>query len=191
MPKRSPEHMRERRKQILDAAIECVLKKGWARTTVDDVATRARLSKGGIYVHFANKRELLVGIAKRNIEEIETLANLSTFKDLRRMLLAGINLLASPRGHAIATSNLEFQLEAARDPELQQIFRAGAARLIEVFSRVVQRLRPDLAASEASTTALTLILLIEGIRSFRVLSDAVSKTQLRGAIERQLKTLRR
>jgi AcrR family transcriptional regulator len=191
MPKRSSEHMRDRRERILDAAVECSLKKGWARTTVDDVAAFARLSKGGIYVHFANKRELLVGIAKRNLEEIETLVNLNTLRDLRRILLDGIDSLASRRGRAIAITNLEFQLEAARDTELRDLYRVGSARLIEVFLLVVRRLRPDLTASEASTAALSLIFLVEGIRSFRALSDAASKAQMREAVERQLQTLQR
>jgi AcrR family transcriptional regulator len=189
MPKRSAKHMGERRKRILDAALECALSKGWGRTTIDDVASRAGLSKGGVYVHFANKRELLVGIVKSNVEAVETLAGFTKFKDLRRMLLAGMDFLSSPRGQAVAISNLEFQLEAARDPELQQMLRAGAARMVEVFTLVVKRLRPDLAASEAATAALSLILLVEGVRSFRAFSDAVSKAQLRAAMQRQLEAL--
>ena len=165
------------------------MSKGWGRTTIDDVASKAGLSKGGVYVHFANKRELLAGIVKSNVEAVETLTQLTTFKDLRRMLLDGINLLWSARGHAIAIGNFDLQLEAIRDPELQQMMRDGAARMIEVFSLVVRRLRPDLPASEASTAALSLILLLEGIRSFRAVSDAASKAQLRAAIERQLEIL--
>ena len=189
MPKRSATHMGERRKKILDAALECALSKGWGRTTIDDVASHAGLSKGGVYVHFANKRELLVGIVKSNVEAVETLASFTQYKDVRRMLLRGMDFLSSPKGQAVAISNLEFQLEAARDPELQQMLRTGAARMVEVFTLVVKRLRPDLTASEAATAALSLILLVEGVRSFRAFSDAASKAQLRAAMERQLEAL--
>jgi TetR/AcrR family transcriptional regulator, repressor for uid operon len=189
MPKRSATHMGERRKKILDAALECALSKGWGRTTIDDVASHAGLSKGGVYVHFANKRELLVGIVKSNVEAVETLASFTTYKDVRRMLLRGMDFLSSPKGQAVAISNLEFQLEAARDPELQQMLRTGAARMVEVFTLVVKRLRSDLSASEAATAALSLILLVEGVRSFRAFSDAASKAQLRAAMERQLEAL--
>src|SRR5580704_9690888 len=127
MPKRSAEHMGERRGQILDAALKCALSKGWGRTTIDEVAAEAGVSKGGLYVHFANKRELLVGIIKRNVEEVETLTSFTKYKDLHRMLLAGMEFLSSARGHAVAISNLEFQLEAVRDPELRQMLRDGAA----------------------------------------------------------------
>jgi BetI-type transcriptional repressor, C-terminal len=133
---------------------------------------------------------VLGGIIRRNVEQVETLTGLTTYKDLRRMLLKGMEFFGSARGHAVSISNLEFQLEAARDPELQEMLRAGAARMVEVFTLVVQRLRPDLPAAETSAVALSLILLVEGVRSFRAFSDAASKAQLRAAMERQLETLR-
>jgi AcrR family transcriptional regulator len=53
---------RERRKQILDAAQQCFLQFGYAKTSMDDVAKRANLSRPLIYLKFKSKQDLLRGI---------------------------------------------------------------------------------------------------------------------------------
>lgn len=62
----------ERRKQarpgeLLGAALELFVDKGYAATRLDDVATRAGVSKGTLYLYFANKEELLKAVVRENI----------------------------------------------------------------------------------------------------------------------------
>ncbi len=49
----------QRRQDILDAARQEFFERGFHRPTVDDVASRAELSKGTIYLYFASKEEIL------------------------------------------------------------------------------------------------------------------------------------
>jgi AcrR family transcriptional regulator len=53
---------RERKKQILDAALVCFLQFGYAKTSMDDVARKANLSRPLIYLKFKSKQDLLRGI---------------------------------------------------------------------------------------------------------------------------------
>jgi AcrR family transcriptional regulator len=53
---------RERRRQILAAALQCFLQFGYAKTSMDDVAKKANLSRPLIYLKFKSKRELFWGI---------------------------------------------------------------------------------------------------------------------------------
>jgi AcrR family transcriptional regulator len=53
--KRRPEH---RPGQIIEAALEVFGKKGLARTRLEDIAARAGVSKGTIYLYFENKEAL-------------------------------------------------------------------------------------------------------------------------------------
>jgi TetR/AcrR family transcriptional regulator, transcriptional repressor of aconitase len=53
---------RERRQQILDAALQCFLQFGYAKTSMDDVAKRAHLSRPLIYLKFKSKQDLVRGI---------------------------------------------------------------------------------------------------------------------------------
>lgn len=58
----------ERRGQILEAAMECFIRNGYAHTRVDDIAREAGLSKGGIYFHFNSKREIFDALQDVEIE---------------------------------------------------------------------------------------------------------------------------
>jgi TetR/AcrR family transcriptional regulator, transcriptional repressor of aconitase len=49
-----------RRQAVVDAALECFLQYGFAKTSLDDIAKRARLSRPLLYLLFRNKEELFV-----------------------------------------------------------------------------------------------------------------------------------
>ena len=50
----------ERPREILQAALETFSAKGFAATRLDDVAARAGITKGTIYVYFGSKEELFI-----------------------------------------------------------------------------------------------------------------------------------
>ncbi len=52
----------ERYDQILAAAKACFLARGYFATRVDEIAREAGLSKGGVYFHFASKREIFMAL---------------------------------------------------------------------------------------------------------------------------------
>lgn len=66
MTKHLPEE--ERRRQILDAARVCFVKSGYSPTKMDDIATEAGLSKGGLYFHYKSKRDLFIALLLREYE---------------------------------------------------------------------------------------------------------------------------
>jgi TetR/AcrR family transcriptional regulator, transcriptional repressor for nem operon len=55
------------RTRILDAAEKLVLDKGFAGTSVDDVISAARTTKGGFFHHFPTKRELAHALVERYV----------------------------------------------------------------------------------------------------------------------------
>src|SRR5512147_1085226 len=54
-----------RRNQILDAATQVFAEKGFHDATIRQVAKRAGIADGTIYLYFENKDELLIGIMDR------------------------------------------------------------------------------------------------------------------------------
>jgi AcrR family transcriptional regulator len=56
------ERDQRRRQQILDAALQCFLQFGYAKTSIDDIAQRANLSRPLIYLKFRSKQDLVRGI---------------------------------------------------------------------------------------------------------------------------------
>lgn len=63
---------RERRKEarpgeLLDAALELFVEKGFAATRAEEVAARAGVSKGTLFLYFPSKEELLKAVVRENI----------------------------------------------------------------------------------------------------------------------------
>ena len=56
--------------EVLDAALAVFGEKGFAATKVDDIARRAGVSKGTVYLYFASKEALLEGIVQRAVAPI-------------------------------------------------------------------------------------------------------------------------
>lgn len=59
------------RDKIIDAAHHMFALKGYPKTTINDIITQAKCSKGGFYHHFANKNELLDAILNSYVKELE------------------------------------------------------------------------------------------------------------------------
>lgn len=62
------ERRKERRPaELLAAALDLFVERGYAATRLDDVAARAGVSKGTLYLYFANKEELFKALVRENI----------------------------------------------------------------------------------------------------------------------------
>ncbi len=74
MPRDTADHQRpqdasrrdERAHRILDAAGELVLRLGYDKTTVDDVARQAGVAKGTIYLHWNTREALFAALLRRD-----------------------------------------------------------------------------------------------------------------------------
>jgi AcrR family transcriptional regulator len=124
---------------LLDAARELFAKDGYAATSLDAVVTRAGVTKGALYHHFAGKRELFEAVFVR---EQERLAE-GLEQAFAREKDPWEGLQASCRGF----------IDIALDPELQRIvlvdsFSAlGFAAVRELETDLLDRLRAALQMS--------------------------------------------
>ena len=65
-------HQRERRKQdrpgeLLEAALDLFVEKGYAATRVEEVALRAGVSKGTLFLYFPSKEDLFKAVVRENV----------------------------------------------------------------------------------------------------------------------------
>ena len=72
----------ERPKQILEAALAVFAERGLADARLDDIARRAGLSKGTIYLYFANKEELFREVVRGSV--IESIARAEAFFEIEK-----------------------------------------------------------------------------------------------------------
>ena len=63
MPRVSEAHRYSRRRQILDAAIECFARRGFQRTSMEDIIRESNLSTGAIYSYFQSKDQIIEALA--------------------------------------------------------------------------------------------------------------------------------
>ncbi len=61
------EARRRRADQLLDIASELLLRAGYRRVTVDDIAGRAGVGKGTVYLHWKSRDELLLAVLQREV----------------------------------------------------------------------------------------------------------------------------
>jgi AcrR family transcriptional regulator len=132
----------DRRRQILDAALDIFAEHGYAAARLDDVAARAGVAKGTIYLHFADKRSLFMdlvrGAAAPMIERIGELAVADAPIDQLLRVLA-----ERFQTEVLGTRRKEvFRLviaEAGRFPELAEFYHR------DIISRILPLLREALA----------------------------------------------
>lgn len=66
MTKHLPE--KKRRQEILEAARRLFVARGYGPTKMSDIATEAKLSKGGVYFHFVSKEEVFEALVEDEYE---------------------------------------------------------------------------------------------------------------------------
>jgi AcrR family transcriptional regulator len=131
MEEKSPT-LRRRRKEarpeeILAAALESFAAKGFAATRIEDVAARAGISKGTLYLYFAGKEELFKAVVRQallpNIARIEALA--ASFEGPSAVLLERLLLtVAGVIGSKIGAIPKLVIAEAGNFPDLARFYLA-------------------------------------------------------------------
>ncbi|PRY01629.1 TetR/AcrR family transcriptional regulator [Allonocardiopsis opalescens] len=78
MRSRREEYRESTRNAIITAALRLFSERGYAHTSLSEIATAARISKGAIYHHFANKRTVFEAVLARTFrnftEQVESRA---------------------------------------------------------------------------------------------------------------------
>lgn len=80
------------RERILDAAESCLARFGLAKTTIEDVAREAQLSRATLYRQFGNRDGLLLAVATRDAERTASAAELflQDFEDVGSWIVEGM-----------------------------------------------------------------------------------------------------
>jgi len=69
MARRTKEEAEKTRARIMASALALFAKKGYERTTFNDIAARLKLTKGAVYWHFESKEALLMALLDEMLEK--------------------------------------------------------------------------------------------------------------------------
>jgi AcrR family transcriptional regulator len=149
------------RERILDAAAELVSEIGSGRLTLDAVAERAGLSKGGLLYNFPTKDALLQGMVQRLVDEVS-----GEREALRAQAEPGRN----PEARLCTAALLK--LRQGRTKEVANGLLAASAenpRLLDPVREVIKATVENLkATSDDLDAALLGWLAIEGLNSLEM-----------------------
>lgn len=144
---------RERRKEarpgeLLDAALDLFVEKGFAGTRAEEVAARAGVSKGTLFLYFQSKEELFKAVVRENIsgrfkewnEEFETFEGTAA-----EMLAYCMNVWWERVGATRASGITKLMMsEAGNFPEIaafyqQEVIQPGQALIRRIMQRGIDR----------------------------------------------------
>ena len=137
-----------RPEEITAAALESFVERGYAATRLEDVAARAGISKGTLYLYFANKEELFKAVVREALVArlVEFQSQIGKFQgssaDLLRLVFKNWwERIGSTRISGIPKLILS---EARNFPEIarfyvEEVVRPGRETLAEVIRRGIAR----------------------------------------------------
>ena len=143
---------RERRKEarpgeLLDAALDLFVEKGFSATRVDEVAARAGVSKGTLFLYFPSKEDLFKAVVRENIankfptwqEEFVTFEG-SSADMLRYAMTSWWERIGKTRASGITKLVMS---EAQNFPEIaefyqEEVIKPGNAMIHRILERGVQ-----------------------------------------------------
>ena len=137
--RRRPEH---RPQQIIEAALQVFGECGLARTRLQDIATRAGVSKGTIYLYFPNKEELFREMIRQTaVAKIEFAEKITTQGTPTEQLCAAMrgywNFVRSP---AFSTIHRLVLGELHQFPDLAEFYaNEVTARGLKLLSGIIRR----------------------------------------------------
>lgn len=108
MPVRDTDYMQRDRRRIAAAAAEVLFEKGVTDTSIRDICKRSGMSMGGVYVHFASKRDIIVAAIESIVEGAAALPSLATWNDLVELLRLRHFTIQSDAARQYARLQLEF-----------------------------------------------------------------------------------
>jgi len=145
---RQQQRSRSTQHRLLDAAVDCLVERGWAGTTTTLVADRAGVSRGAQLHHYRTKSALLIAavehLAERRSAELR--AEAAALPPDGDRLEATIDLLASLFTGPLFAAAIEVWVAARTDPALRSALVPVEAR----FGREVHRLTVELLGANES-----------------------------------------
>ena len=165
----SPNHRRERRKQerpgeLLQAALQLFVEKGFAATRVEEVALRAGVSKGTLFLYYDSKEDLFKAVIQAHLSEHFSAwdQEYELFEGSTPDLLRyGIQSWWERIGSTLAGGLTKLVLSESRNfPEVaayyrEQVMRPGQALMQRILQRGIDR--GEFQALDVQAASLSLI----------------------------------
>jgi AcrR family transcriptional regulator len=162
---------RERtRAALIAAAWAAVEEKGFAAVSLEEIASRAGMTRGAIYSNFASRAELLLAvISARGLVIDRDFSRPGPLKEQLRSFAEGL-IKALPDARGTQGWHAAFMVQIASDPALRAHIAAGFAGLFDQMAAQFRAQHGDRLAIDAHSLALAVQSLAMGFVYQAILS---------------------
>ena len=133
---------KNRKETILEAALLCFNKKGYYKTSLEDIASKSKLSKGGVYYHFKSKEALFLELfhfrLNKYTEQLKAYVQEESDPTKRIRILIQKWGLILKENEDFFKFCLEFSSMGAREKEIQKEMTSFYKSSIETFSQIIE-----------------------------------------------------
>ena len=168
-----------RRAEILEAAAQCFVARGFHAASMQDIAQQAGVSMGLLYRYFTNKEAIITTFA--DLERDQMVAAIDAWAasadpvgDLPQLFRASVREAARPDDGRMAA---EVYSEALRNPALRRILVDHEARIVRALAGAIgghQRAGRLALSADATAVAGMILCLVDGVSTRMLLKSKVS-----------------
>lgn len=193
MPRVSEEHLERRRRQILDAARTCFVRKGFYDTSMQDIFAESGMSAGAVYRYFKSKSDIVEAIAGDTIGRVAEMMSAIVEEDplpeldeaVSRICAALVDLNGGPDGTVLRIAPQAWAL-ALNDPQVGPLVQNAMKGIRQVWVVYAGRMREvGRLPADADLTEVSKVLfgLLPGFVLQRVLLDDVDPEVMRRGLQ--------
>jgi TetR/AcrR family transcriptional regulator len=163
---RAPQHKSERRAAIVRAAEELARRDPSSSCSVEQLARKAGLAKGTVYLYFRSREEVLLAVHEKQTHEVfdavERALN-APGASAESVVSAGLRYLrAHPQFYPLA-ANCRGMLDSNVSAEAALAFKIGIGKRLDTLGRRIEQLYPGLEAGGGAALLMNSYAMIIGL----------------------------
>lgn len=120
----------EKRREILEAAGRCFVRKGFQGATISSICAEAKISPGHLYHYFASKEAIIEAMAKARLEAAaQFFSKAVDGTDVLATIFAGVEASMTGDRHTGQEMRIDMLAEAGRNPAMAKIIEENSKAL--------------------------------------------------------------
>jgi AcrR family transcriptional regulator len=173
----------ERRAQLLDAALEVFVQKGYHNAVVDDIADRAGVSKPVVYQHFPGKLELYLALLDESTTAMidAVRAALDSTQDNKQRVEATMAAYFGFVGDDSGAHRLLFESDLVHDAEVRERVTRAQHECARLVSEVIAA-DTNLGPEESMLLAIGLIGMAQVSARWALTTDTIASGPAAGLL---------
>ncbi|HPS14061.1 MAG TPA: TetR/AcrR family transcriptional regulator [Prolixibacteraceae bacterium] len=165
--------------EIIEAAISEFLEKGYDNASMEGIARRANLSKGGLYHHFKSKAEILIAVNQKFTEPIqammEKIESAPSLPDGLKQYLTDYLTYWDQHRRELSLYFLTMD-ESFSNPELMALYKDSAREMFDYFGYLFSKGQEQgvFRRRNARAQAVAMISCLDGFLAYLLIDDTLT-----------------